>query len=105
MKVYFVRHGESEANLLHEFSNRGFKHGLTQQGQQQATTLAQSLKNASVTKVFSSPLMRAVQRRQGGWIIQRETSTCQRPTSKRRLAAPAGAGMCSWKGWRDWLLR
>jgi broad specificity phosphatase PhoE len=61
MKVYFVRHGESEANLLHEFSNRGFKHGLTQRGQQQATALAQSLKNASITKVFSSPLRRAVQ--------------------------------------------
>jgi broad specificity phosphatase PhoE len=61
MKLYFVRHGESEANLLHEFSNRGFKHGLTQKGQQQATALAQSLKSASVTKVFSSPLMRAVQ--------------------------------------------
>ena len=61
MKLYFVRHGESEANLLHEFSNRGFKHGLTDRGRQQTTILAQKLKGASVTKLFSSPLLRAVQ--------------------------------------------
>jgi broad specificity phosphatase PhoE len=61
MKLCFVRHGESEANLLHEFSNRGFKHGLTAKGRQQAKTLAQKLEGISVTKLFSSPLLRAVQ--------------------------------------------
>jgi broad specificity phosphatase PhoE len=61
MKLYFVRHGESEANLLHEFSNRGVKHSLTARGRQQATTLAQKLKGISVAKLFSSPLLRAVQ--------------------------------------------
>lgn len=61
MKLYFVRHGESEANLLREFSNRGFKHGLTERGFQQAETLAQSLSSVSFSMVYSSPLMRAFQ--------------------------------------------
>src|SRR6476646_8171101 len=43
MKLYFVRHGESEANLLREISNRGTRHGLTAKGRAQATALAQSL--------------------------------------------------------------
>ena len=40
MRIYFARHGESEANLLHVFSNRGVKHGLTARGRAQAETLA-----------------------------------------------------------------
>jgi 2,3-bisphosphoglycerate-dependent phosphoglycerate mutase len=61
MKLYFVRHGESEANLLHEFSNRGLKHGLTETGRQQAEVLARILSEASIVRLFSSPLLRAVQ--------------------------------------------
>jgi len=61
MKLYFVRHGESEANLLNEFSNRGCKHGLTCKGRQQSTKLAQKLKEFPVAILFSSPLLRAIQ--------------------------------------------
>lgn len=61
MKLYFVRHGESEANLLNEFSNRGLKHGLTETGKQQARVLAQSLQSVPVVAIFSSPLLRARQ--------------------------------------------
>jgi broad specificity phosphatase PhoE len=61
MKMYFVRHGESEANLLNEFSNRGFKHGLTEKGKAQAVSLAQKLGQVAVMRIFSSPLLRAVQ--------------------------------------------
>lgn len=61
MKLYFVRHGESKANLLHEFSNRGRKHGLTEKGTAQAAALAHKLVGCSVSRVFSSPLLRAVQ--------------------------------------------
>ena len=49
MKLYFVRHGASEANLLHEFSNRGHKHGLTTNGKAQAATLAHLLRGVGVT--------------------------------------------------------
>ena len=61
MKLHFVRHGESEANLLNEFSNRGCKHGLTCKGRQQSAELAQRLKGNSIARLFSSPLLRAVQ--------------------------------------------
>lgn len=40
VKLYFVRHSESEANSLREVSNRGLKHGLTDRGRQEAETLA-----------------------------------------------------------------
>jgi broad specificity phosphatase PhoE len=61
MKLYFVRHGESEANILREVSNRGLKHGLTDKGRQEAVTLAAKFKGISGAKIFSSPLLRAVQ--------------------------------------------
>jgi broad specificity phosphatase PhoE len=61
MKLYFVRHGESVANILHEFSNSGFKHPLTEKGVRQAHTLGQSLSGLQVEQIYSSPVMRAVQ--------------------------------------------
>jgi probable phosphoglycerate mutase len=61
VKLYFARHGESEANLRHEFSNRGLKHGLTERGRQQMHALADKLSLASVTRIYSSPLLRAQQ--------------------------------------------
>jgi broad specificity phosphatase PhoE len=61
MKITFVRHGESEANLLNEFPNRGLKHGLTETGKAQAAALAQKLTGRSVARIFSSPLLRALQ--------------------------------------------
>jgi broad specificity phosphatase PhoE len=61
MRLIFVRHGESEANLLHEFSNRGWKYGLTDKGRLQAEILAARLKKFGVTRIYTSPLMRAVQ--------------------------------------------
>lgn len=61
MRLYFVRHGESEANIIREFSNRGFKHPLTSRGVIQAQALAAQLANQAITQIFSSPLQRAVQ--------------------------------------------
>lgn len=61
MKIYFVRHGESEANLLAEFSNRGTRHGLTPKGRRQASALAENLKRSPIDLIYSSPLLRATQ--------------------------------------------
>ena len=61
MKLLCVRHGESEANLLREFSNRGCKHPLTQKGRTQANELYQKLKNEKIVKIYSSPILRALQ--------------------------------------------
>ena len=61
MKLYFVRHGESEANVLQVISNRGWMHPLTEKGRQQANTLAEKLRGAGITKIYTSPLRRAVE--------------------------------------------
>ena len=61
MRLYFVRHGESQANILHVISNRGMVHGLTEKGRQQATALAAELRDANIKQIYSSPLLRALQ--------------------------------------------
>ena len=61
MKLYFVRHGESTANLVQEFSNSGWKHPLTKVGIEQARTAASGLSGLQVDRIYSSPVMRAVQ--------------------------------------------
>ena len=61
MRLYFVRHGESEANILQVISNRGRVHGLTEQGRQQASGLAEELRDVKVKQIYSSPLLRAHQ--------------------------------------------
>jgi broad specificity phosphatase PhoE len=59
--LYFARHGESVANLTREFSNTGSKHPLTPRGIEQARLLADSLASRRIARIYSSPLLRAVQ--------------------------------------------
>jgi probable phosphoglycerate mutase len=61
MRLYFTRHGESQANLLHEISNRGLRHGLTRKGREQANALAARLQSKSNARIYSSPVLRAVE--------------------------------------------
>jgi broad specificity phosphatase PhoE len=61
MKLFFVRHGESQANILHQISNRGLVHGLTRRGREQALALADQFRGRPVTRLYSSPLLRAVE--------------------------------------------
>src|SRR5579859_6938005 len=61
MKLYFVRHGESEANVLRIISNREEPHALTSNGRQQARALADSLQGTAFARIFSSPVLRARQ--------------------------------------------
>ena len=61
MRLYFARHGESEANILKEFSNWPGKHGLTDKGKRQAERLADNLKGIRFTALYCSPILRAVQ--------------------------------------------
>lgn len=56
-----MRHGESEANIIREISNRGVKHGLTPRGKDQAAALAENLRGVGATRIYSSPLLRATQ--------------------------------------------
>jgi broad specificity phosphatase PhoE len=61
MKLYFVRHGESEANVQHVISNRESSFHLTDRGIKQARTLADKLKDISFAAIYSSPVLRAIE--------------------------------------------
>ena len=61
MILYLARHGQSEANVLREFSNRTTRHGLTELGRAQAEALAERMSSLAVTAIYSSPILRAVQ--------------------------------------------
>jgi broad specificity phosphatase PhoE len=61
MKLYFVRHGESEANTRRVISNRESPFGLTDLGKKQANILAGSLKDTPITTTFCSPVLRALE--------------------------------------------
>jgi probable phosphoglycerate mutase len=59
MKLYFVRHGESEANIRHIISNRESPLGLTLLGKQQAQALANKLSEVPISAIYCSPVFRA----------------------------------------------
>jgi 2,3-bisphosphoglycerate-dependent phosphoglycerate mutase len=59
VRIYFARHGESEANLLRLISNRELPHHLTERGREQARALANELRGAGVARIYSSPIPRA----------------------------------------------
>jgi probable phosphoglycerate mutase len=61
MRVLFVRHGESEANVRGIFANRGWSHPLTATGRRQANALADALAGRDISAIFSSPLQRAIE--------------------------------------------
>lgn len=61
MRLYFVRHGQSEANVLRVISNRDLPHHLTDLGRQQVEALAQSLADVPLAAIYSSPIVRAAE--------------------------------------------
>jgi broad specificity phosphatase PhoE len=69
MRLYFVRHGQSVANVQMVISNRDLFHPLTELGRQQAEALAQSLAEVPVAALYSSPIVRAAQTAQIGEMI------------------------------------
>jgi broad specificity phosphatase PhoE len=61
LKIWFVRHAESEANVQHIYANKGCSFPLTTNGVQQTQTLARLLFSTQVRAVYTSPLLRATQ--------------------------------------------
>jgi broad specificity phosphatase PhoE len=61
MRIFFARHGESEANLLRVFSNHSARHPLTARGVAQVEELAEQLADVQFAGIFCSPLLRATQ--------------------------------------------
>ena len=60
-RIFFVRHGESEANVCHIIANRGDAYGLTERGRSQARALAARLPMDEVDLIYHSPLARAAE--------------------------------------------
>jgi broad specificity phosphatase PhoE len=61
MRIYFVRHAQSEANVRRVISNRDLPHHLTDLGRQQAEALARSLADVPLAAIYSSPIVRAAE--------------------------------------------
>jgi probable phosphoglycerate mutase len=61
MRLYFARHGESEANTQQIFWNRPEGYGLTDKGREQACVLADNLGGVEFAALYCSPVLRAVQ--------------------------------------------
>ncbi len=59
--IYFIRHGESEANLRHVFAGQKDNSPLTEKGKEQARLEGQKIKEMglNISKIISSPLIRA----------------------------------------------
>ena len=61
MKLYFARHGESEANVQRIHWNKPHGYGLTKKGREQAETLAADLGGIPFAALYCSPILRAAQ--------------------------------------------
>ena len=59
--IYWLRHGESYVNLNKEFSYKLIDKPLTPKGQNQAKQTALFLKDKKISKIYCSPLKRAVE--------------------------------------------
>ena len=60
-KIYFVRHGESVANVRQTFAGQRENSPLTERGREQARAAAKGLisRGVKIGKIISSPLLRA----------------------------------------------
>ncbi|HTJ73677.1 MAG TPA: histidine phosphatase family protein [Verrucomicrobiae bacterium] len=59
MPLYFLRHGQSQANLNGLFAGQKENSPLTDLGRQQAQAAAKTLQDRHITTIVSSPLERA----------------------------------------------
>lgn len=100
MRLYFVRHGESQANLLHEIANRGLRHGLTRKGREQAEALAQRLSGLSLTRIYSSPVLRAIET--SVILAQRLAVEYEVTDALREYDCGELEGRSDEAAWRDW---
>ena len=64
MKLYLIRHGQSEANLKRIFSGQNLNIDLTEQGEAEARAAGELLKGISFDKVYSSDQRRAFRTRE-----------------------------------------
>lgn len=59
--ILFVRHGESESNLMKLLTVDPDKYHLTERGKEQAERLAKELSSLPINGLYTSPILRAVE--------------------------------------------
>lgn len=59
--LYIFRHGETDFNLQHKWQGCGVDSLLNETGKKQADMLAEKVCNLGMTRLYCSPLLRAVQ--------------------------------------------
>jgi uncharacterized phosphatase len=59
--IYFVRHGESESNVVDVIAGQTHDVHLTKNGRKQAKKVGSDLKDKNIQLIVSSPLTRAVE--------------------------------------------
>ena len=57
MKIYLIRHGESDSNIKYVYNHKD--EDINQKGIEQAETLREKIKNIDYDIIISSPLLRA----------------------------------------------
>ena len=60
VKIILVRHGETEWNKIHRIQGGASDVPLNEVGKQQASNVAERLKNEKIQAIYSSPLQRAL---------------------------------------------
>jgi len=102
MRITFTRHGESHANILRQISNRGLVHPLTRNGRAQAVTLADKLRDRAITRVYTSPLLRAIET---SAIVTERLGVDYEVTDALREfdcgIAEGGADQAAWQMWHE----
>ena len=66
MRIYLVRHGETEWNKIRRFQVRS-NMPLNQEGRKQVRALALALKNKPLVALYTSPLIRALETANRAW--------------------------------------
>jgi len=61
LKIWFIRHAESEANLQRIYANEGHSFPFTVNGLQQARAFALRFASLEIRAVYTSPILRAMQ--------------------------------------------
>jgi broad specificity phosphatase PhoE len=100
MRLYFVRHGESEANRTRTFANWTTGHPLTETGVAQAKALAERLETEGVTHPYSSPVLRA--RQTSAILSERLRCPVQVTHSLREFDVGRFEGTNDPEGWREY---
>ncbi len=100
MRIYFTRHGESHANILHQISNRGLVHPLTRTGREQAAALAAKLQDRAITRIYTSPLLRAIET--SVIVAERLGVTYAVTDALREFDCGVAEGRADETGWQMW---